>query len=272
MVTRGPGHGLDATAGGALTLVGAVYFIGKPSLWKQVVCPILVSLLTTVVSMIVLFALALVPQVRLLRDFLGWPAWVAWISAVVAILAEVAITNVIVLLVLFGRVQSVIMFSVLEERGILRALREDRGSEELPEANCVRDFGHCLLFQGARLVLMIVTLPLHGVPVLGQIAWVLLNGWLYAWELEAEFMVTLEERRSCGQQLRFVRRRCGWFFGFGAAAMAWELVPLVGQWIFWGSNACAAALLAEQFFCEQFVRDGERWRRVAPPAAAQGAV
>ena len=56
---------------------------------------------------------------------------------------------------------------------------------------------------------MIVTLPLHGIPVLGQaggrldgqkdgwldlavtlqIAWVILNGWIYAWELEQEFFV-----------------------------------------------------------------------------------
>lgn len=70
---------------------------------------------------------------------------------------------------------------------------------------------------------MLLTLPLHGIPVLGQVAWVFLNGWIYAWELENEFMVFARERRSCGQQWRFVKQRFGSFATFGATAVALEL-------------------------------------------------
>lgn len=42
------------------------------------------------------------------------------------------------------------------------------------------------------------------------------------------------------------------FFGFGAAAMALELIPFVGPWVFFASNACGAACLAEQLFLDKF--------------------
>lgn len=239
---------MAAAVSWTLPLFGAGYFVVRPRLWIKAICPILVSLVATVVSLVLLFTFALQPQERFLEQDLGWPVWLSWPAAVLMVLAEVAILNIIVLLVLFAGVQSQIIRIVLEERGVLEKVRRERGLDALPEANCCRDMGHGLLFILARLPLMLLTLPLHAVPVLGQIVWVCLNGWLYTWELEAEVMVMFEDFHRCNEQCNYVRKRFCSFFGFGAVAMSLELVPFVGPWIFFASNACGAALLAEIFW------------------------
>jgi len=243
---------LDAVVSWTLPLFGAGYFVVRPRLWIKAICPILISLVATVVSLVLLFTFALQPQERYLEQGSGWPAWLSWPAAILMVLAEVAIVNIIILLVLFGGVQSQILRIVLEERGVLEKVRRERGLDALPEANCCRDVGHNLLFLLARLPLMLLTLPLHALPVLGQIAWVSLNGWLYTWELEAEVMVMFEDLHRCEEQYSYVKKRFGSFFGFGAVAMSLELVPFVGPWIFFASNACGAAFLAEIFWERKF--------------------
>lgn len=241
-------------------LAGAGVFLTRPRLWKEVVCPIIVSLISTTVSLIVLFGAAFHPQATALINA-GCPEWLAWISAFLFVLAEVALVNIILMLILFGCVQSKIIRSVLEEKGIMEKLRsecEARG-EHLPEVQCHRDVAHAIMFLVGRIPLMIITMPLHGIPILGQIAWVLLNGWIYAWELEAEFLVWSRELHGCQEQFGFVKERFCAFGGFGAMAMALELIPFVGPWIFFASNACGAALMAEQFFKENHQRSGQTW-------------
>ena len=67
-------------------------------LWKEVVCPILVSLLSTIVFLVVLFSAALEPQAVALINA-GWPSVLAWFSAVLLVLAETALVNIILMLV-----------------------------------------------------------------------------------------------------------------------------------------------------------------------------
>mmetsp|Transcript_8929 Transcript_8929/g.27727 ORF Transcript_8929/g.27727 Transcript_8929/m.27727 type:complete len:274 (-) Transcript_8929:228-1049(-) len=253
-----PGGPASFCAMVSLHLRGLLHFVGDPQLWRKMIAPICVTLFSTLASFTLLISFALKPQVRLFDDRWGWPSWVAWPVAVLLVLAEGAVVNMVLFLVLFGCTQSQLLRAVLEERGVLPRIRAERGEEELPEALCCRDVAHSLVFLSARLPLMLVTLPLHGFPVLGQIAWCLLNGWLYSWELLAEFMVMYEERHGCGEQWLFVRRRFASFTYFGAVAMGLELIPFAGPWIFFASNACGAAYLAEVIFKERHVLiDGE---------------
>lgn len=241
-------------------LVGLGMFLSRPRLWKEVVCPIIITTISTIVCLVVLFGAALHPQATALINA-GCPDWIAWISAVLFVLAETAVVNIILMLILFGCVQVRIMRSILEEKGIIDQLRAEcaaRG-QPLPEVQCYRDVGHAILFLLGRVPLMIITMPLHGIPVLGQIAWVLLNGWIYAWELQQEFLVFARELRGCGEQFGFVKQRCCTFGGFGAVAMALELIPFAGPWIFFASNACGAALMSEQFFKETHQQSGRAW-------------
>mmetsp|Transcript_25719 Transcript_25719/g.55904 ORF Transcript_25719/g.55904 Transcript_25719/m.55904 type:complete len:322 (+) Transcript_25719:369-1334(+) len=241
-------HGKDVVCAIYLTVMGMGAFAIRPHLWVKVILPILVTLATTIASLVILFSIALGPQAHLFIK-LSWPDWLAWTVAVLCVLVEVSVVNLIVLLVLFGQVQSDILRSILEEKGVIAALRDEKG--EVPEQNCMRDVCHSIGFLLVRLPLLLLTLPLNAIPVLGQVAWILLNGWLYAWELEAEFMVMLDNRFSCDHQLKFVKNHFGAFFTFGAGAMALELIPFVGPWVFFATNACGAALLAERFHEER---------------------
>eukprot|EP00437_Effrenium_voratum_P016807 CAMPEP_0181443442 /NCGR_PEP_ID=MMETSP1110-20121109/24557_1 /TAXON_ID=174948 /ORGANISM="Symbiodinium sp., Strain CCMP421" /LENGTH=154 /DNA_ID=CAMNT_0023567421 /DNA_START=288 /DNA_END=752 /DNA_ORIENTATION=- len=73
------------------------------------------------------------------------------------------------------------------------------------------------------------------------------------------FMVYSEERHGCAPQRRFVCARLGAFVGFGAVAMVIELIPFVGPWLFFVTNGCGAALLAEKFFREKHTNQGTSW-------------
>mmetsp|Transcript_7048 Transcript_7048/g.21392 ORF Transcript_7048/g.21392 Transcript_7048/m.21392 type:complete len:258 (+) Transcript_7048:55-828(+) len=240
-------------------VLGIFHFLERPVLWKKVLCPVLVTIVSTLLSLGLLFALAFTPQARLLIDRCHWPGWVAWPTAALLVLTEVSLVNLTVFLVLFGCTQSQIFRAVLEERGVLPKIRQERNLEELPEAYCCRDFSHSIAFLLARLPLLILTLPLNGLPVLGQVAWCFLNGWLYAWELTAEFMVMYEDRHHCGAQWSFVRQRFTSYLCFGAAAMGLELIPFIGPWVFFATNACGAAYLAEAIFAEKHARVDGAW-------------
>lgn len=222
------------------------------------VLPILITLVAGIFSLWLLFDLALGPQIDLLQRC-GWPHWLAWFTAMLAVLVESAIANIILLLVLFGCTQSAISRATLEECGVLAQIRLERGTEELPETCCARDISHSIVFLIARLPLLLLTLPLNGIPVAGQVAWVVLNGWLYTWELTGEFMVMLEDRHRCGEQWEFVKKRFPAYCSFGAVAMSLELIPFVGPWFFFASNACGAAFLMRRFFAETHGQEGGVW-------------
>ncbi|CAJ1367841.1 unnamed protein product [Effrenium voratum] len=243
-----------------LPISGIAAFFRRPHLWKQAICPLIVCVISTVVSLIGLFSFGFHPQAEYFMS-IGWPEWSARIASFLLVFAEAALVNIILMVVLFGCVQSNIQRTILEEKGIMQTLRAEcaeRG-QDLPQPTCCRDTGHTLLFLLGRIPLMILTLPLHTIPVLGQVAWVLVNGWLYAWELLAEFMVYSEERHGCAPQRRFVCARLGAFVGFGAVAMVIELIPFVGPWLFFVTNGCGAALLAEKFFREKHTNQGTSW-------------
>jgi len=249
---------------------GLLVFLASPGLWPKVVCPILISLVSTLLSLSFLLGFAYRPQAEALIGC-GMPSWVAWPTALLMVLLEVGLVNLIVLLVLFGQVQSQIFLRVLEKRGVLAKLHARRGANELPEQSCHRDACHSIAFLFVRLPLLLLTLPLNGIPVLGQVAWVGLNGWLYAWELEANFLVMFQEHYYCGEQLEFVRERFGAFASFGAAAMGLELIPFLGPWVFFASNACGAALLAERFYQEMVDIEQGSTMRTMPQATEIGA-
>lgn len=239
----------EAACAAYYTVHGMCSFFKRPYLWKKIICPVLVTSLSTLVSLVALFVLTFKSQAELLVKW-GWPEWLSSIGATFCVLVEVGLINLVILLVLFSSVQSEIFRAILAEKGILQEIAEERGGE-LPEQNCLRDVCHSLGFLVLRLPLMILTLPLCLVPAAGEIAFVFLNGWLYAWEMEAEFMVMLDQRLSCSRQWHFVKRRFCAFFSFGAAAMSLELIPFLGPWVFFATNACGAALLAERFYLEK---------------------
>ncbi|RUS12701.1 hypothetical protein BC937DRAFT_87227, partial [Endogone sp. FLAS-F59071] len=87
---------------------------------------------------------------------------------------------------------------------------------------------------------LIITLPLHIIPVLGTIIACYLNGWVATWghmihyDLEFLSLTVLESRhRAWARRHEYV--------SFGAVCVALELVPIAGLLFMW-TNVVASAL------------------------------
>ena len=130
-----------------LPISGIAAFFRRPHLWKQAICPLIVCVISTVVSLIGLFSFGFHPQAEYFMS-IGWPEWSARIASFLLVFAEAALVNIILMVVLFGCVQSNIQRTILEEKGIMQTLRAEcaeRG-QDLPQPTCCRDTGHTLLF------------------------------------------------------------------------------------------------------------------------------
>mmetsp|Transcript_154304 Transcript_154304/g.474203 ORF Transcript_154304/g.474203 Transcript_154304/m.474203 type:complete len:266 (-) Transcript_154304:18-815(-) len=245
---------------------GLLYFLRRPQLWTMMVCPILFTLVSTVLSLWLIVQFAMWPQLDLVTSHWHWPSWLAWTTVILLMLAEVAVVNMALFQSVFSFVQQKMFLSVLEDRGVLPALREEKG--KLPDLTCCRQISHAVKFTLVRLPLMLLTLPLHGAPVAGQVAWCLLNGWLYTWEATEDFLVMYDDRHGWWQQGQFVMERRIEYTYFGAAAMGLELIPFAGPWLFFAANTCGAALMAETFFEETHSFAGGKWHRDEQPYSA----
>lgn len=229
----------------ALPIVGAAKFLVRPYLWPQLIIPYLVSLVATILFLLLLFGFALHPQVQFL-DQLGTPSWASYAIGIVLVLLETGILTLWIFVVLFGNVQYVITRRALEELGVIDRISANHNIRVLKELPCAMSAVHSCQFFMGRVPLMLLTLPLHSVPVIGQCAWQLCNGWLHAWELLSEFL-PLVNLRSCGEQAGHVRQHFCTYASFGFLAMLFEMIPFVNI-IFIAGNAYGAALLFESLY------------------------
>lgn len=264
---------MDVMVAPFLPMQGALHFFDRPRLWYMLALPIVVSSALTIPLLFLFFDRLLEAQTRHFEGRFHLPEWVAWPVGFVVTLAEVAALNMIVFMILFGQVQSKIFRDVLEERGIMTCLEAEWEAEDAPrrvtevccsgdvrENSPCRNLMHSLLFLLARLALLILTMPLHGLPIFGQIFWLACNGWLHTWQLTSDFMVMARDRRSCSRQWDFVKENFSSYAAFGSVSMACELVPFIGPIIFYASNACGAAFLCERFFSEtHHKKSGMNW-------------
>lgn len=255
-------YAVDPVCFMAMPVAGLCGFLVRPALWRHVMIPFFFTLVILIISLVVLFGGALAPQVHLLEHW-GWASWVSWLTATIAVLIESSLVSLIVFLVFFGCMQPNITYAVLEERGVLERMRQELGVEEIPELSCFRGLNHAILFLVGRLPILIVSLPLLLVPVLGQIAFPALNGWLYAWELQGDFLPILGRKR-CGQQLAHVRQHCGAYASFGFIAMLLELVPVVNI-LFLAGNAVGAAFFFEAMLPPVGMGPLAQGRQLTPP-------
>merc|ERR1712039_818942 len=100
-------------------------------------------------------------------------------------------------------------------------------------------------FLMVRIPLLLISLPLLGLPLVGDLAWPMFNGCLYAWELTDNFLPLIQATNCCSQY-EHVKRNFGSYFAFGFVAMLLELVPFINL-AFVAGNAYGAALLFISF-------------------------
>ncbi|RLN58523.1 hypothetical protein BBJ29_004475 [Phytophthora kernoviae] len=234
---------------------GLAYFMTHPRLWLTTLCPILMTIVVAIASVVVLFSVALHPQVEGLEDA-GVATWLSWLLAVMLVLVEIFLVTLIYNLVVLGYYQDKIFEQVMAARGF-----KEMVEDEERHAGCCRACRSCCrvsLF--LRLALLILTLPINLLPIVGSIIYAWLNGTILAWEYHLLYFEF--KNFSYGQQKAFVKEHKVQYSSFGMQALLMEMIPGFGS-LFVFTNAVGAALFAAH------LEEEERDRGVLQGGGAQ---
>ena len=215
---------------------GILYYLVHPRLWVITFCPLLMSIVVGLVSVITLFSVGLWPQARGLASA-GVPDGLAWFLAFILVLVEIFLVTLIYSVAVVPCYMDAVFAEVLKQRG-----HRDLVENEARHAGCARVCTSCCRVSVLlRLAVLVLTLPLHLIPIVGTIAWVWLNGYILAWEYHLYYF----ELKSYvyAEQKALVARRKLQYTSFGMQAMVLEMVPLVG-FVFLFTNTVGAALWA----------------------------
>ncbi|GMF34771.1 unnamed protein product [Phytophthora fragariaefolia] len=237
---------------------GLAYFATHPRLWLTTLCPLLLTLLVAIASVVALFSAALVPQADGLEDA-GVPEWLAWLLAVMLVLVEIFLVTLIYNLVIMGCYQDKVFEQVMLARGF-----KDLVEDEERHAGCARACRSCCRVSlWLRLVLLVLTLPLNLLPIVGSVIYAWLNGTILAWEYHLLYFEF--KNYSYSQQKAFIHEHKAEYSSFGMQALLMEMIPGVGS-IFVFTNTVGAALFAAH------LEEQERERGVLHGGLQEGGV
>ncbi|KAE8994176.1 hypothetical protein PR003_g20822 [Phytophthora rubi] len=228
-------------------LKGVAYFLGHPHLWKQAAFPLLLTLAFSIFSVFLLFAWTLRPQESWMAEK-GLPSVLSWIFAVIFVVVEIFLVTLLYAFLVLEYFKDKIFAYVLREKGY--AALVDRDTQESAVVRvCTSFFRLDAIF---HVILLIVSLPLHLIPVIGSIVYAWLHSTFMAWESHLYYF----DLKGLGfkQQQRWIRQRKFQYSSFGFQMLLLQMIPLVGP-LFIFSNTCGAALLAIKMEHE----GGDKW-------------
>ncbi|KAG1690185.1 hypothetical protein DVH05_028392 [Phytophthora capsici] len=227
---------------------GLAYFAAHPRLWLKLLCPLLLTLIIGIASVVVLFSVALMPQVEGLEDA-GVTKWLSWLLAILLVLIEIFLVTLIFNLIIMGEYQDKVFEEVMAARGF-----KEMVENEERHASCARACRSCCRVSlWLRLILLILTLPLNLLPIIGSILYAWLNGTILAWEYHLLYFEF--KNFSYGQQKAFIKEHKVQYSSFGMQALLMEMIPGVGS-LFVFTNTCGAALMAANLEEEERERTG----------------
>ncbi|KAJ0395342.1 hypothetical protein P43SY_006404 [Pythium insidiosum] len=222
---------------------GVAYFLTHPRLWLKALCPLLLTLVVAVASVVVVFSAAFAPQAHALHDA-GVPSALAWILSLLLVVIEIFLVTFIYSLVVLPCYQDEVFEMVLINRGLGDLVHQDQR-----HSSCARVCAAmCRVSVLCRLLLLIVSLPLNLLPVVGTWIYVWLNGLLLAWEYHLYYF-ELKGLRYADQKTVIDARKAQ-YSSFGMQALFLEMIPGVGPFFLF-TNTVGAAL-----FAVELERDG----------------
>ncbi|KAF0684874.1 Aste57867_23118 [Aphanomyces stellatus] len=214
---------------------GILYFLVHPSLWLVSLCPMIMTIVVAVCSVVGLFA-GLYP-IEILYKHVGLPSGWSWFLAVMTVLVLIFLVTIIYSLTCTPCFLDKIFEKVLEMRGHGLVVEDAE-----TRANCGRQCRACCKVSiWLHLVVLIVTLPLNFIPVVGTVVYVWLNGSLKGWEAHMYYFEM--KGYDYDQQKTIFESRRLQYTSFGMQTMYLELIPLLG-FIFLFTNTVGAALFA----------------------------
>ncbi|KAI8091263.1 uncharacterized protein B0P05DRAFT_526794 [Gilbertella persicaria] len=222
-------------------LAGVVYFMTHPQLWLKALCPFLLTLIVGILSLVLSFVYLLPLQAHALITA-HCPVWLAWTVSVIFVLIESAVFDLLFYAIIQPFFQDALFDATLRARGLDRMF-----DTRIPVSGlllCCRGVSSGLAFVWllllAQVVVLILTAPLHLIPVVGTVIACYINGWVACWGHHIHY--DLEFRGfSVGDSRSFAWRHKAQYCSFGAVAVALELVPLFNLIFMW-TNVVGAAL------------------------------
>ncbi|KAL1683497.1 hypothetical protein EV122DRAFT_201305 [Schizophyllum commune] len=217
-----------ALSGGYLyPLHGIYYFATHPSLYRSVAPVIYKTLLTSAGVTAGMFFFTYLPQVAFCAFFSGPLAFVA--AAVMVLGESYAIILTVTKTFLLGTAQDKLFDAVLVQKG--REHLVANGREISTSSGGIKKLGKVVTqplnrFSKEGLLRYIVSLPLNSLPVVGTVLFLLYNGRKAGPAFHARYFQL--KKFSATARTAFIERYRAAYTGFGAAALALNLIPVVG--------------------------------------------
>eukprot|EP01119_Soliformovum_irregulare_P002228 TRINITY_DN12514_c0_g1_i1.p1 TRINITY_DN12514_c0_g1~~TRINITY_DN12514_c0_g1_i1.p1 ORF type:complete len:266 (-),score=28.26 TRINITY_DN12514_c0_g1_i1:37-834(-) len=235
-------------------LTGIYFFITHPKLYRLVVCPLLATLVWTVLSLALLFGLAYVPQAHALINAglnTSKTTWLAWTISVGLVLVETAASVIIFSAIAFARVQDLLFEETLKIQGVPVMSKET--CFEL-RTNFTNTTLSALLF--------LVTLPLNILPILGSVGFALINGCLKGWSFHEDYFSM--KGLTWWEQYYHVKDNYEDYLRFGAMGTFLGLIPGLNLLCIF-TNYVGAALWAADMDSGKtdfITRNPEKWKGI----------
>mmetsp|Transcript_21175 Transcript_21175/g.49222 ORF Transcript_21175/g.49222 Transcript_21175/m.49222 type:complete len:286 (-) Transcript_21175:113-970(-) len=235
-----------------LPIWGTFIFVLNPNLWKPLIWPFIVVLGITIAAFVLIPMYGLKPQQDYLHqkfDEYNVDQRVVDVISYLLVPLEAGLISCIIFLWLFGSVKAGIINQVLKDRGVHDKLMQRNDWQEMPTDAGGPSSGLLMFLQA---ILMVGTLPINFWPLVGQVLYFYINGWMSVWQDVSSFL-PLIGYSAVGTQLKHVLCHPISYSCFGFVSFASSVIPFANI-VLCGPMACGVALLFEGFVGEG--RDG----------------
>ncbi|KAG9290771.1 hypothetical protein G9A89_011734 [Geosiphon pyriformis] len=254
-------------------LQGIFYFLSNWSLIRKILGILFITLVVALLSIGLTFAFLLRLQANGLTD-IGCPSWLSWIIAVILCLLESVVFTIIFYLVATPLWQDALFDQVLRLKGLSKVL-DERERQVSNVTICFRGICagitfaffqiYALIF--AEILLLIITAPLHFIPVIGTFVYCYLNGWVMTWGHQLHYHIEIKEW-SLKESRKFAWKNRHDYLMFGTVAVALELIPIANFLFIW-TNVVGAALWTADVIIDEQQRAARVTNRSDPSIASQ---
>ncbi|KAF8936438.1 hypothetical protein EDD21DRAFT_150685 [Dissophora ornata] len=225
---------------------GIFYMLGHPSLFKNLICPILLTILWGFAVLIFGFSYLLKLQAHALISA-KCPAALAWIVCIIFVLLEVAVLSILFYLIILPIYQDGLFDRVLKLRGLKHVLKRNEGNDLV---KCMRGVSGGLWILFFQIIVLVITLPINIVPVLGQFAFVIINGWILTFGLRFHYDAEIRNISVLQSRHEAWQRRSE-YTGFGAVAVGLEMIPIANLLFVWTNIVGCALWVADEIEKEE---------------------
>ncbi|KAF9424455.1 hypothetical protein BGZ76_003521 [Entomortierella beljakovae] len=136
---------------------------------------------------------------------------------------------------------------VLKLRGLRHVIKQNEGDDM---AKCMRGVYGGIWILLMQILVLILTLPVNFIPILGQIIFITINGWILTFGLRFHYDVEIRNITVMQSRSEAWKRKPE-FVGFGSVAFALEMIPLANILFVWTNIIGSALWVADEIERDQ---------------------